>query len=387
MIFNEFDLAFKAWETISRFKFNYLRNNSNADITIEFLNSQHNKFDIDVNFSDDILGHAFFPESGRIHMNDEKKFSLSTDYRDGSINLFYSIIHEIGHSLGLKHVSNIDSIMFPAYIPKEEDAHEFRFARIDSQHMKALYKDVRFKDESRFIPSKKSIETKEIDFDYPKFNPCTEKIVDWCSEDINFDKAFNIDKYLFLYKQNDFWIYTDENGILPKRFSHNDYWNIPNDDLVSIIKLNKVLHSFYDLFVNPIQCNVQSLTWLYKKGNVSEQIDVVFYNETKNTLYLFSNQLPRSYYKVEDVTGKPILSVKPVNLFNMDRFDYDYGFHRNNNFYFVKNNIVDYYDFHFGIIVQGINFKDLFLSQQCHLNADDYSFTQYNITKFNPELI
>lgn len=61
-----------------------------------------------------VLGHAFFPDKynalgGDIHID-------GSDY-DGNnnIQLFYVLVHEIGHSLGLSHNTNVTSVMYNFY--------------------------------------------------------------------------------------------------------------------------------------------------------------------------------------------------------------------------------------------------------------------------------
>jgi len=41
--------------------------------------------------------------------------SLSFFYESENMNLFYFILHEIGHSLGLNHAMDPNSIMIPAF--------------------------------------------------------------------------------------------------------------------------------------------------------------------------------------------------------------------------------------------------------------------------------
>nr|XP_022916195.1 matrix metalloproteinase-18-like [Onthophagus taurus] len=70
-------------------------------------------------FKNGILAHAYYPYiNGRnveIHINADLEFDLSNSTVDGKYNLFLVIVHEIGHSLGLTHRVELDSIMHPTY--------------------------------------------------------------------------------------------------------------------------------------------------------------------------------------------------------------------------------------------------------------------------------
>lgn len=114
-VIQEIKQAFRCWEYNSDFEFYYLNNDTNADIVITFVSQNHHIFVGDNDFMDGTLGHAYFPEDGNIHLNDNIIWSLSFDFKENTINLFYTILHEIGHSLGLSHVSDYNSIMFPSY--------------------------------------------------------------------------------------------------------------------------------------------------------------------------------------------------------------------------------------------------------------------------------
>ena len=389
-IFDEINQAFKAWQSISYFEFDYKQNDSNADIVIQFLDKYHKLHEYDTGFPEGVVGHAAHPEFGYIHLSNDHTFRLSfeKDYLNAiepSLNLFYIMLHELGHALGMNHLGDIQAVMFPAYIEQKPDAYQFKFGDSDISQMYRLYRNVKFID--KFHKIEDTIPKSE-DNNYPNFNPCKKTPVNWCENDLKFDKIFHIDEYMFLYQLNNFWLYNDDKGILSKKFHHDDYWDVMNDNLISIMKIDGKLHAFYRDYIEPIDnCYLKSLSFHYSQGNISEKIDTVYYNETKDTLYLFTKESPKIYYRVDNVRTKPKMMQKPISLFKINNYDYDYAFNKNNNLYFVKNDLIDYYDFDIGVVVSGIEFRDLFLRDHCQITPIENSYKNLTIKGFDPQSI
>ncbi|CAI2356290.1 unnamed protein product [Caenorhabditis sp. 36 PRJEB53466] len=82
-----------------------------------------------------ILAHAFFPRyGGDVHFDEEENWSPN---KTNGVDLYAVAVHEIGHSLGLKHSSNHLSIMAPFY--KQYTGSVMHLHRDDILAVKRLY--------------------------------------------------------------------------------------------------------------------------------------------------------------------------------------------------------------------------------------------------------
>ncbi|XP_025195071.1 matrix metalloproteinase-17-like isoform X2 [Melanaphis sacchari] len=120
---NAIQSAFSKWSRYSRIIFTEVYN-GNADILISFGVSNHgDQFPFDG--PGNVLAHAFYPTElgvlgGDIHFDDSEDWTL--DNSNYGVDFYSVAIHEMGHSLGLGHSSEPNSIMNPYYTgPQPQD--------------------------------------------------------------------------------------------------------------------------------------------------------------------------------------------------------------------------------------------------------------------------
>uniref|UniRef100_K1R2Q8 50 kDa hatching enzyme n=1 Tax=Magallana gigas TaxID=29159 RepID=K1R2Q8_MAGGI len=102
--------ALRTWSRYSNLRFKYTR--KRPDIRILFARYEHG--DGDYNAFDGqgrTIGHAFRPKNGGTHFDDDELWSVSTNLSTGEIHLPTAALHEIGHAIGLEHVSDYSSVM------------------------------------------------------------------------------------------------------------------------------------------------------------------------------------------------------------------------------------------------------------------------------------
>ncbi|XP_066296423.1 matrix metalloproteinase-16-like [Branchiostoma lanceolatum] len=133
--------AFGLWESVSSLRFT--RTFGTADIDISFVYGDHfhdqDPFDgPSTAAGGGSLAHAFPPDidsdfRGDVHFDDSETWTM--DKKEG-INLYQLAVHEIGHSLGLSHSTQHNSVMYPYYHGLRR---HFRLHPDDIRHIQRLY--------------------------------------------------------------------------------------------------------------------------------------------------------------------------------------------------------------------------------------------------------
>lgn len=119
----QFDKAFAEWQPyFLPVKFKSTTDKSKAAIVIHFM--QPDDPALPAPFDNNTLAYAYFPqrESLGIHadMYFNDKYQWAEKHSVSDTNLFKVIVHELGHSFGLHHSTDIRDIMYPTYQPNDE---------------------------------------------------------------------------------------------------------------------------------------------------------------------------------------------------------------------------------------------------------------------------
>ncbi|KAJ8042923.1 Matrix metalloproteinase-16 [Holothuria leucospilota] len=108
------ETAFQYWSDVTPLTFRQVFDGRTPDIEIWFATGDHGDGSV-FDGKGGILAHAFYPGpgiGGDMHFDDDEYFTVGSYF---GTNLFFTALHELGHSLGLDHSSNSAAVMAPFY--------------------------------------------------------------------------------------------------------------------------------------------------------------------------------------------------------------------------------------------------------------------------------
>ncbi|XP_019614049.1 PREDICTED: matrix metalloproteinase-18-like [Branchiostoma belcheri] len=126
--------AFQTWEEVCPLTFQAIDNE--ADIEIKFSRGNHGD-DTPFDGAGHTLAHAYSPGEGihgDVHFDDAEMWTADSPM---GTNLYMVALHEFGHSLGLVHSDNADSVMFPWYPGYQGSS--YTLPAVDVTAIQALY--------------------------------------------------------------------------------------------------------------------------------------------------------------------------------------------------------------------------------------------------------
>ncbi|XP_064212311.1 matrix metalloproteinase-2-like [Tribolium castaneum] len=366
--------AFDQWESVSNLKFEYWHSQPSAvgeynsvkpDILISFSNTlfQHNhnsrcqkgicssSFDGKGN----VLAHGFFPNNDEclgIHFDKSENwyFGESSNTPDDQTNFCTVLLHEIGHTLGIEHSANNNSIMY-AYYKGDID----KLTRDDMWAIQYLYgRPERLKYES--IPTTTTTTTTSNTTKKPiTLTPRkTDSLPDLCSLSETINTFLTANHKLYIFYKKYVWIVnlkdmsydnkpkliTDYLTFLPDNFQEISQIYQRPDGTILLTTNNLYYIIDFPNFVVKNGYNGRSITSLGVPSG--KKINAIFSTYSGQTYIFYDNTM---FIQFDECLLRPKKHGMIAELFSSIPSNVDKAFrYINGKIYFFKDN--NYYEYH-----------------------------------------
>lgn len=343
-------IAFETWANVSNLQFEY--SNNKPDILISYKQFNHSNSNRCINGichwpldgKGMTLGHAYFPNRNsscvEIHLDRSEKWNFDINKSSGT-SLLSVLIHEIGHTLGLQHSGDQNSIMFPYY--KES----FILSNDDISGIEYLYG----KQTSTEIINTTPLTTSRPTITSFNIKTDMDDDIDLCKIQYPDRMLITSNHHFYIFYKNLAWIMDLTSNIMMYKSINLKSYLKKNSQILHIYQKSNgdiiIIHNkdYFSILYFP---SLSSKAGFQNRSiqNLGVQQDIkklnaVFESYSGKTFVLYNNQF---YIEIDDCTSRTLDQGLIVERFPGVPSDIDNVFrYTNGNLYFFRKGI--YYEF------------------------------------------
>ncbi|KAK9876460.1 hypothetical protein WA026_012774 [Henosepilachna vigintioctopunctata] len=279
-----------------------------------------------------VLGHSHYPDGVNegaepcyeIHLDIDERWDRNITNKSipyGYTSLYQTLLHEIGHSLGLFHSSANPSVMYSFY---SDSRSKLELEQDDIYAIQSLYgKPKRFNVRNKKVlnsPTMRTPTTTTTTTDVISLNP-----PNLCSVNNNIDRILVVNNHLYLFYKDWVWVISLNKKRIEPPMRLKDYIGIPelnfHDGGHIYQRPSGVVNTYtgktYIIFNNNLCVEYDECAGRYKSikliddvfPGIPQRIDHVF-RYTNGKIYFFKN---KKVYEFDEFLGK-VISIHENNL-------------------------------------------------------------------------